>query len=89
MNLRINEIQQIVDKLNDTILVKQSSDNYNVFNILGIGTDEVSTHSKFIAEMLNPFGLLGKKQFLLYQEYLKVFYQYLNFPLIFLNLKKK
>lgn len=32
---------------------------FNVFNVLGMSTDEVHTHSAFIAELLNPQGSHG------------------------------
>ena len=32
---------------------------FNVFNVLGVSTDEVRTHSRFIAELLNPQGSHG------------------------------
>lgn len=32
---------------------------FNVFNVLGMSTDEVRTHSAFIAELLNPQGSHG------------------------------
>ena len=32
---------------------------FNVFNVLGMSTDEVRTHSRFIAELLNPQGSHG------------------------------
>ena len=32
---------------------------FNVFNVLGVSTDEVHTHSAFIAELLNPHGTHG------------------------------
>ena len=32
---------------------------FNVFNVLGVSTDEVRTHSAFIAELLNPQGSHG------------------------------
>ena len=32
---------------------------FNVFNVLGVSTDEVRTHSAFIAELLNPQGNHG------------------------------
>lgn len=37
----------------------QRGENFNVFNILGIQTNETRTHSAFIAELLNPNGSHG------------------------------
>lgn len=39
---------------------KESGENYNVFNILGLSTREVRTHSAFIADLLDPEGLHGE-----------------------------
>jgi hypothetical protein len=41
------------------VLTKQvykKEDNFNVFNLFGIGTNEVKTHTPFIAALLNPKG---------------------------------
>lgn len=38
-----------------------TGENFNIFNILGLTTNEVRTHSAFIAELLNPKGSHGKK----------------------------
>lgn len=37
-----------------------SGENFNVFKILGLSSNEVRTHSAFIAELLNPKGSHGK-----------------------------
>ncbi|MDE6006930.1 MAG: PD-(D/E)XK nuclease family protein [Muribaculaceae bacterium] len=34
-------------------------ENYNVFDIIGLTTNEVKLHSSFIADLLNPRGLHG------------------------------
>lgn len=55
-------------------IVKQNTgEDFNVFSILGMETAEVKTHSKFIAELLNPQGshLQG-------EVFLKIFIEYLN-----------
>ena len=39
---------------------RKLGENYNVFNILGLSTREVRTHSAFIADLLNPEGLHGQ-----------------------------
>ncbi|GHV17515.1 hypothetical protein AGMMS49938_18330 [Fibrobacterales bacterium] len=40
-------------------IFKSSGENFNVFNILNLTSDELS-HSRFIAELLNPKGSHGK-----------------------------
>jgi hypothetical protein len=37
-----------------------TGENFNLFNILGLSTAEVRTHSKFIAELLDPQGSHGQ-----------------------------
>ncbi len=38
---------------------------FNIFSVLRIESDEVTTHSRFIAELLNPKGVHGlENQFL-------------------------
>lgn len=38
------------------IVKKSSNEDFNIFSILRMETDEVNTHSRFIAELLNPKG---------------------------------
>ncbi|MBH1960411.1 MAG: PD-(D/E)XK nuclease family protein, partial [Flavobacteriia bacterium] len=55
-------------------IVKQNTgEDFNLFQILGMETAEVKTHSKFLAELLNPKGshLQG-------DIFLKLFLEYLN-----------
>src|SRR5690606_19107853 len=55
-------------------IVKQNTgEDFNLFQILGLETAEVKTHSKFLAELLNPNGshLQG-------DIFLKLFIDYLN-----------
>lgn len=42
-----------------------TGENFNIFNILGLTTNEVRTHSAFIAELLNPKGSHGCKHIFL------------------------
>jgi len=37
-------------------LGKITGENFNIFKLLGVATHEVKTHSKFLAELLNPKG---------------------------------
>ena len=39
--------------------------NFNIFKIMRMETDEVRTHSRFIAELLNPNGSHGQKDIFL------------------------
>lgn len=52
-----------------------SGENFNVFQILGLETREVRTHSAFLAELLNPAGSHG-----LGDTFLKLFLPLLDFP---------
>lgn len=38
---------------------KESGDTFNIFNIIGLKTEEVRLHSAFIGELLNPMGSHG------------------------------
>lgn len=38
---------------------KLTGERFNIFSLLGAETDEVKTHSNFVAELLNPDGLHG------------------------------
>lgn len=40
-------------------LAKQSGENYNIFNILKVGSNETRLHSAFLADLLNPKGIHG------------------------------
>lgn len=42
-----------------------SGENFNVFNILNLSTNEVRTHSAFLAELLNPKGSHNQKELFL------------------------
>lgn len=54
---RIGEIQkkQIVKQTE----VKRHGENFNVFNVLGLWSEEVRLHSSMLAELLNPEGSHG------------------------------
>jgi len=43
------------------LAARLTGENFNVFNILGLSTAEVRTHSAFIAELLNPKGSHGQE----------------------------
>lgn len=50
----LNQIS-LIKKTYD-IVAENTGENFNVFQILGMETKEVKTHSKFLAELLNPKG---------------------------------
>jgi hypothetical protein len=50
-----------------------TGEKFNVFNILGLSTNEVRTHSAFIGELLNPKGSHCQNEL-----YLKQFVKYFN-----------
>lgn len=72
-NIDIDNIKQLLSQI-QTIrssydrLSKANGSYFNIFSILKIETDEVRTHSRFIAELLNPNGLHGFRD-----EFLKAF----------------
>src|SRR6056297_1174792 len=49
-------------------VAEATGENFNIFSVLKIETDEVTTHSRFIAELLNPKGAHGQKD-----RFLKIF----------------
>jgi hypothetical protein len=52
-------------------MAKLSGENFNVFKILGLTSNEVRTHSAFLAELLNPKGSHGQSTVFL-ELFLKV-----------------
>ena len=46
-------------------LAEQSGNNYNIFNVINVTTNEVRLHSKFISELLNPKGSHGQNDIFL------------------------
>ena len=42
------------------LTARLTGENFNIFNILGLSTAEVRTHSAFLAELLNPEGSHGQ-----------------------------
>jgi hypothetical protein len=62
----------LIRKQNERIL-ELTGEKFNVFNILGLSTDEVRTHSAFLGEILNPRGSHCQKDL-----YLKEFINYFN-----------
>ena len=59
--LEIESIQQLMTRINEISnkyeeISKVSGDNFNVFRVIELTSDEVRLHSKFLAELLNPKG---------------------------------
>lgn len=75
MNEKVEQLLHQVKIIDDAyrIVKKNTGEDFNLFQILGIETAEVKTHSKFLAELLNPKGshLQG-------DIFLKLFINYLN-----------
>ncbi|HOY16690.1 MAG TPA: PD-(D/E)XK nuclease family protein [Haliscomenobacter sp.] len=55
----LNEVQTISDSYERVAEV--TGENFNIFSILQMESDEVATHSRFIAELLNRKGRHGQK----------------------------
>lgn len=78
INEDIKSIQQLLNQVGTIsktydLVAKSTGENFNLFRILGMETAEVKTHSRFLAELLNPKGshLQG-------DAFLKLFISYLN-----------
>lgn len=71
----LEKVQVIVDhekEVQDGMLSR--GEKFNVFNILGLWSDEVRLHSAFLAELLNPNGTHGLKD-----KFLKKFCEVVGF----------
>lgn len=58
----MNEIQFLFDKiclLNQTYkkLEDEKGENYNLFKVINMTSNETSVHSAFLADLLNPKGM--------------------------------
>jgi len=58
MKYLIEKVSEISNKYQH--LAEVSGDNFNVFSVINVTTDEVRLHSRFIAELLNPKGSHGQ-----------------------------
>ncbi len=54
LQLLLNNTEKLLQKKREISIIK--GEEFNVFNILKMRTNEVNTHSAFIAELLNPKG---------------------------------
>lgn len=67
----LNQIRNI--KKSYDLVTKNNGENFNVFQILGMESAEVKTHSKFLAELLDPNGSHEQGD-----KFLKTFIKYIN-----------
>lgn len=58
INTLLSDCQTITESYER--LSRAAGENFNLFTILGLETKEVTTHSRFIAELLNPMGSHGR-----------------------------
>ena len=63
----ITAIRKLYEKLEEL-----NGDKFNIFNILGLTTNEVRTHSAFLGEILNPKGTHSFKDAFLKELLLKL-----------------
>ena len=63
IELLLNETKEYLLEY-ETSNVKQGK-NFNIFKTINVTTDEVRLHSRFLAELLNPLGSHGQKNFFL------------------------
>jgi hypothetical protein len=78
MSKNTQQIQSLLDSVSNIIQKHETQanytgENYNVFSIMGMETDEEFTHSKIIGNLLNPKGKHGCGDF-----FLKSFVEKLN-----------
>ncbi|MFW6273063.1 MAG: PD-(D/E)XK nuclease family protein, partial [bacterium] len=66
INQLLNEVQTISESYDR--VAEATGENFNIFSVLKMETNEVATHSRFIAELLNPKGDHGQND-----EFLKLF----------------
>ena len=84
-------LKNLLQKVNIIALTEQleqrerlkRGENFNVFNVLGLSSEEVRLHSAFVAELLNPNGKHGMGQ-----AFLEAFLKEVNIPTDFINPQK-
>lgn len=77
----IKDIQELLQKVNGIVETdrkiqeerRKRGEKFNVFNVIGLWSEEVRLHSAFLAELLNPNGQHGMKD-----EFLKSFIKQAN-----------
>ena len=72
----------VLHKQAEIVRIKKEADGgyFNVFNILGLKTEEVRLHSALLAELLNPNGSHG-----LSDTFLKLFLEEVKLPDNYIN----
>lgn len=76
INQFLNEIKTIADSYKR--MAEATGENFNIFSLLQVETDEIRTHSRFIAELLNPNGIHNQGDVFL-KKFLKSFPQIEDF----------
>lgn len=74
----LNGVKQLLSQVNTLskaydLVAKNTGENFNIFSILGMERSEVKTHSKIVAELLNPKGSHEQGD-----DFLKLFIQQLE-----------
>src|SRR6185437_1035509 len=54
----LHKISATINKYNS--IAEDTGENFNVFNVLGMGASEVRLHSALLAELINPKGKHGQ-----------------------------
>lgn len=54
----LSEVQKVLERYEEA--EKSTGENFNIFSILDMETNEVKAHSSFLAELLNPKGTHGQ-----------------------------
>lgn len=74
----LNGVKQLLSQVNTlskiyNLVAKNTGENFNIFSILGMERSEVKTHSRIVAELLNPNGSHEQGE-----DFLKLFIQQLE-----------
>ena len=59
INQLLNEIRTISESYKR--VAEATGENFNIFSVLQMERNEVKTHSRFLADLLNPKGIHGRK----------------------------
>ena len=68
INYLLNQVGSLLKSYEK--LAKSTGENFNIFSVMGMERDEVKTHSRVIAERLNPKGSHSQGS-----VFLKIFFQ--------------
>ena len=79
MENELNDVTKLLDYIslvvkNNNEIIEATGQKFNMFNILGVSSNEVRLHSNFIAELLKPKGTHG-----LGSNFLELFLQEIKF----------